>query len=82
MKERIQDRTTKDATPSSTKKAPSSGKDTVEYWLAKGELPTGDPELKRKVVNAKIAGEKAANTNTAEGSVISSIPSAPGLIIK
>lgn len=34
-------------------------RDTVDYWLAKGELPPADqPDLRRKVVNAKIARQK------------------------
>ena len=33
--------------------------DSVEYWIAKGELPPADQvELRRKVVNAKIARAK------------------------
>ncbi len=36
-----------------------SSRDTVEYWIAKGELPPKDQvELRRKVVNARIKVEK------------------------
>lgn len=45
-----------DATPSGTKRSTQSASDTVEYWLAKGELPE-DTELRRKVVNARIEKE-------------------------
>lgn len=45
-----------DATPSGTKRSTQSASDTVEYWLAKGELPE-DTDLRRKVVNARIEKE-------------------------
>lgn len=49
---------TKDATPSSTKRSATSGKDTVDYWLAKGELPPADQvQLRRDVLNARIKKE-------------------------
>jgi hypothetical protein len=50
-------RAAKDAVPSGTSRSNQSPVDTVEYWLAKGELPT-DPILARKVVNARIEKEK------------------------
>lgn len=49
-------RAVKDATPSGTKRSAQSSSDSVEYWLAKGELPE-DTELRRKVVNARIEKE-------------------------
>lgn len=53
---------TKDATPSSSKRSGNTAKDSVDYWLAKGELPPSDqPDLRRQVVNAKIARQKSAN---------------------
>lgn len=46
------------ATPSSGKRTTSPTRDTVEYWIAKDELPPADQvELRRKVVNAKMAKE-------------------------
>ena len=46
-----------DATPKGGKRGGQvSAKDTVEYWIEKGELPPKDQvELRRKVVNAKAA---------------------------
>jgi hypothetical protein len=73
LKERAELRATKEATPSHDKRATTSGKDTVEYWLAKGGLPE-DQALKIKVVNARIAKEKSAN-NAPTSSVISNLPS-------
>lgn len=54
---------TEEATPKNgTKRSGTSTRDTVDYWLAKDELPPRDqPELRRKVVNAKIAKQKSAN---------------------
>jgi hypothetical protein len=53
---------TKDATPSGTKRSGNTAKDSVEYWLAKGELPPADqPDLRRKVVNAKIERQKSSS---------------------
>jgi len=43
------------ATPSSTKRAGSNARDSVDYWMAKGELPPADQaDLRRKVVNARM----------------------------
>lgn len=51
-----------DATPDGKKRAGNSTKDTVDYWLAKDELPpTSQVELRRQVVNAKIAKQKQKN---------------------
>jgi len=50
---------TKAAIPSNTRRAQTSGKDSVDYWISKGELPPTDQvELRRKVVNAKVDREK------------------------
>lgn len=50
-----------DATPSGTKGgAPSTAKDTVEYWIAKGEMPPADkPKLRQQYVNARVEKEKS-----------------------
>lgn len=53
---------TEEATPQGSKRSGTSTRDTVDYWLAKGDLPPLDqPELRRKVVNAKIAKQKAGS---------------------
>ena len=49
-----------DAIPSNSKRSSQSGKDTVEYWLAKGELPE-DRELRSKVVKAKWKSSSTVN---------------------
>jgi hypothetical protein len=56
-----EDAATKESTPSATKRSNQSPRNEVDYWLAKGELPKDNPELARKVVNAKM--EKLKNTN-------------------
>jgi len=62
LKEMRELNATKDATPDGTKRAGQSTRDTVDYWLAKGELPPAEQvDLRRKVVNAKIAKEKSGN---------------------
>lgn len=58
---------TKDATPKGTRRSTQTARDSVEYWNAKGELPPNTPEnqeLRRKVVNAKIAAKRDGNTFT------------------
>ena len=49
-------KTTEDATPKGSKRTGQSAKDTVGYWIAKGELPT-DRKLRQEVVNARIKKE-------------------------
>ncbi len=42
------------------KRTGTSGVDTVDYWIAKGELPPKDQvDLRRAVVNARIAKDKS-----------------------
>jgi hypothetical protein len=66
LKEQREAKVSKDAVPSGTKRSSSSARDTVDYWIAKGELPPADQrELRTKVVNAKI---KAANGGSPFGS--------------
>jgi len=63
----------KDAIPSKTNRSnQTDAKENVDYWVKKGELPKDNPELRKKVVNAKIAIEKASN-DTPNASVISNI---------
>lgn len=58
-------RTTQEATPTGTKRNGQSPRSSVEYWLAKGELPPADQrELRQKVVKAKIAKAKSGNVFT------------------
>lgn len=53
---------TSDAIPKGSKRSAQSSIDSVEYWIAKGELPPADQmELRRKVVNAKIKAETQTN---------------------
>ena len=47
-------RSTAEANPSGSKRSGQTSSDSVDYWLAKGELPPKDqPELRRQYVNAK-----------------------------
>lgn len=51
---------TDDAAPKGTKRPSSPSRDSVDYWIAKGELPPADQvELRRKVVNEKIRLENS-----------------------
>ena len=62
---------TKDATPSSSKRAPTSGKGSVDYWVSKGELPPVDQvQLRRDVLNKRIELEKQ-DSKFANQSVVS-----------
>jgi hypothetical protein len=47
-----EDKATKEATPSGTKRSGGQSQSEVDYWVAKGELPK-DFELSQKVVEAK-----------------------------
>ena len=69
LKTMREDRATKEATPSGTKRSGQTSQSDVEYWLAKGELPS-DPALKLKVVNAKIAREKSQKGAFSDTAVI------------
>lgn len=65
LKEMRENASAQAATPSGTKRSNSTPRDTVEYWLAKGELPPMDQvELRRKVVNAKISKNKTVSVFT------------------
>ena len=49
---------TSDATPTGNKRTGQSARDSVEYWIAKGELPpVSDADLRRQVVNARMKKE-------------------------
>jgi len=59
LKEKREEKASQDAIPSGTKRSGGSARDSVEYWLAKGEMPPEDqPKLRREVVNARIAAEE------------------------
>jgi hypothetical protein len=52
-------RLVKQAIPSGTARANNSPRDSVEYWVAKGELPPANQvQLRRDVLNARIKAEK------------------------
>lgn len=58
----------REAIPTGGKRASQSAKDTVDFWLQKGELPK-DRELRTKVVNERIKREKSRN-NFSDQSVV------------
>lgn len=58
LKERREADATEEAIPEGTKRGGTAARDTVDYWLKKGELPPYDQtELRRKVVNERIKQE-------------------------
>lgn len=58
LKEMREEASVKEATPSGSKRSSSSAKDSVAYWIKKGELPPADQtQLRRDVVNARIKTE-------------------------
>jgi hypothetical protein len=63
LKERREDNSSKEAIPKGSKNRSSVAPiDTVDYWLAKGELPPKEnKELRREVINAKIKQENTKN---------------------
>lgn len=55
-------RSTAEANPSGSKRSGQSSADTVDYWIAKGELPpASNPELRRQVVNARLKKSESAS---------------------
>lgn len=55
-------RATEEAVPKGTKRSSQASRDSVQYWLNKGELPPVDQvDLRRKVVQAKIDKEKSGS---------------------
>jgi hypothetical protein len=57
-----EEKTSQDAMPSKTKRNSQSSTSSVDYWLAKGEMPpASEPKLRTEYVNAKIAKEKAVS---------------------
>lgn len=61
LKEMRESKATKEATPDGTKRSGQSPRTEVDYWIAKGELPKDNPELARKVVNAKMEKVKSGH---------------------
>jgi hypothetical protein len=64
LKELRESKASSDAVPKGSKRTGQSSKDSVDYWLAKGELPENTPEnqeLRRKVVNARYERESKSN---------------------
>ena len=49
------------ATPQGNNRSSNPSADSVEYWIAKGELPTGpeNKELREKIVNARMKKEES-----------------------
>lgn len=66
-----EERTTKEAMPSASKRATPQARDTVDYWINKGELPPADqPELRRKVVNERVRRETEGSKFSSNSVVI------------
>jgi hypothetical protein len=56
------DKKAEDAIPSNSKRSGQSNSNTVEYWIAKGQMPpANEPKLRQAYVNAKMA--KTAERN-------------------
>lgn len=74
LKEMRDSKASSDAVPKGSKRSTSTTKDSVDYWLAKGELPENtseNQELRRKVVNARY--DRESQTNKFSGSPTGSI---------
>lgn len=57
LKDFRDNKASKEAIPSGSKRSSTSAKDETAYWVAKGEMPENTPEnreLRQKIVNAKI----------------------------
>lgn len=65
LKEMREEQAAKDAIPSGSKRSTSHARDTVEFWIQKGEMPPRDQvELRRKVVEERIKAEQNRSTFT------------------
>ena len=65
LKERRDLKASKDAIPTGGKRSGSAARDSVEYWVAKGELPPVDQrELRTQVLNARIKTEQSKSQFT------------------
>lgn len=57
-----EEKTSQDAMPSKAKRSSQSSTSSVEYWLAKGEMPpASEPKLRTEYVNARINKEKSVS---------------------
>ena len=55
IKELRESLATREAIPSASKRSSTSARDSVDYWVAKGELPPADQvSLRRQVIDARI----------------------------
>lgn len=64
LKELRSSKASENAVPKGTKRAGSSSRDSVDFWLAKGELPENTPEnqdLRRQIVNARYVRETSGS---------------------
>lgn len=62
LKAMREEKQAQDALPSSSKRTSTSSMKSVEYWIAKGEMPpASEPSLRTAYVNAKMANTKRAN---------------------
>jgi hypothetical protein len=63
LKDLREARASKEALPTGSKRAQQSGASTVDYWIAKGELPPRTPENKQlriDVINARMKKGKSS----------------------
>lgn len=68
LKERKDNRTTRDAVPSNSRRSNSTSRDKAEYWIAKGELPPeSEVKLRREVVNKRMEVEKSGSKFAPQG---------------
>lgn len=73
IKELREAKTVQEATPTASRRTAPSGKNTVDYWIAKGELPPADQvQLRREVLNKRIETEKQ-RSKFSDNPVVSSI---------
>ena len=60
LKSLREQKATSNAIPTGSKRSNNSGVDTVEYWIAKGELPpSSEVDLRRQVVNARMKKQES-----------------------
>lgn len=70
LKELREDMASKNAVVTDSKRTNQTTDDSVEYWLAKGELPPeSERELRLKVVNARLKKEGSGNAFTSNSVV-------------
>ena len=67
LKSLREEQKSKDAIPKGTKRTSTSARDSVDFWVAKGELhPANQRELRQKVVNARIKAEDSESKFTSD----------------